>query len=118
MPAALVALGMLALLLIAGTLFPEPARQGGWSTYLLLMGMGTPFVLPWSWFRTPAMRYVLLGWIALVAVAFTIRSIQLLLYLYPRRELTHWLIIQALFFMLVAPFWLALAAAWRRRSSA
>jgi hypothetical protein len=107
---------MLALLLIADSLFPEPSPQEEWPTYLLLIGMGTPFVLPWSWFRTPAMRNVLIGWIALVAVAFTIRSIQMLLYWYPRRELVHWLIMQALVFMLVAPFWLALAAAWRRRS--
>jgi hypothetical protein len=116
-PAALVAVGMLALVVISYTLFPQGTLREQVRAYLLLVAMAAPFVLPWSWFRTVTMRNILIGWIGTVAVAATVRSLQSLIYLYPRREFATWLILQALFFMLVAPLWLALAAAWHRRAA-
>ena len=106
---------MLALVVISHTLFAEGSPREQARAYLLLIALAAPLVLPWSWFRSATMRDILIGWIGTVAVAATVRSLQLLVYLYPRREFATWLILQALFFMLVAPLWLALAAAWRRR---
>lgn len=106
---------MLALVVISHTLVPGGSLREQVRAYLLVIAMGAPFVLPWSWFRTASMRHVLIGWTGIVAIAATVRSLQLLLYLYPRREFATWLILQSLFFMLVAPLWLAFGAAWRRR---
>ena len=113
MPAALVAVGMLALLLIAGSLFPEARASGTGATYALVIANG---------------RAVRVAVVVVSNGGNAGRSDRLDRHrrgrghgaeysapgvTSPAPRVATWLILQALFFMLVAPLWLALAAAWR-----
>jgi len=109
-PAAVVAIGV-TLLFILGDLWDRTLSV---TSSAIPIAMALPFVLPSSWFRRGAARYVLSTWLVIAAIVFTLRAVYLCWWFYQRQSTNLWWSIAAIQLSMLTAAWLAVFGVFRR----